>query len=59
MYMYGGPLENTHTHTHTQHLHLYGSVALLNLGCECGVCFFNTLEGKIGWNSFFYKKLTI
>lgn len=33
MYMYGGHLENI------QHLHCI-------LGCECGVHFLNTLEGK-------------
>ena len=28
-------------------LYLYGSVAMLILGCDCGVCVFNTLEAKI------------
>ena len=40
MYMYGGPLKNIH------HMYRYGSVAMLNLGCDCGVCFLTHLKPK-------------
>lgn len=41
MYMYGGSLKNIH------HLYRYGSVAMLNLDCDCGMCVFDTLEARI------------
>ena len=41
MYMYGGPLQSI------QHLYLYGSVIMLKLGCDCGVCLFNTPNVRI------------
>ena len=41
MYMYEGSCK------HLQHLYLHGSITMLELGRDCGVCFLNTLEAKI------------